>query len=270
MALSETFGRSEKPSILKKVPGFELWTVERSGSAKKGGGLAIFYRDTLMAHEWNPIVSEQYKYIEKERQWLLIRGEGSNKMAFLNCYPACQSFSSDEFIDWNASLFQLMTQEAIYLRKEGFMILAMGDFNTRVGRLQGLDGNTPDVNRNYPMFMSFIADLNMVIINTLPLSTGLFTRFKGTQRSLIDYGLVDGDHVHNIISFNIDDDARFDCFSDHALLECTVQFQTQSRTSQCCQEVIRYNFSEGTDFAPYKNALDSYLMTINFRLKFGM
>ena len=141
MALSETFGRSEKPSILKKVPGFELWTVERSGSAKKGGGLAIFYRDTLMAHEWNPIVSEQYKYIEKERQWLLIRGEGSNKMAFLNCYPACQSFSSDEFIDWNASLFQLMTQEAIYLRKEGFMILAMGDFNTRVGRLQGLDGN---------------------------------------------------------------------------------------------------------------------------------
>ena len=40
----------------------------------------------------------------------------------------------------------------------------MGDFNTRVGNMAGLEGNTPDTNNNYPMFMNFIAEVNMTII----------------------------------------------------------------------------------------------------------
>ena len=183
-----------------------------------------------MAHEWKPSVKDEQKYIEKERQWLLIHGEGSEKIAFLNCYIACQSFTSEDFIEWNEDLFQLLTQEASYLMKEGFMLLAMGDFNTRVGEIQGLEGNTPDVNRNQPMFMSFVADLELIIINTLPISTGLFTRFKGAQRSLLDYGLVDRNHVQNILSFKVDEDARFGCSSDHALLDCEVQFHAVPRS----------------------------------------
>ena len=129
LALSETHGRDGKPDILNKVPGYELWLSERSALAKGGGGLAIFYKDTLMAHEWTPNTDPEYKYVEKERQWLLIDGDGSNRMAFLNCYIACQSFTSDAFIKWNENLFYLISKEAIYLRQRGFMLLAMGDFN---------------------------------------------------------------------------------------------------------------------------------------------
>ena len=223
----------------------------------------MFYRDTLMAHEWNPTVCEEYQQVKNERQWLLVKGDGSKKLAFLNCYIACQSFTSDEFIEWNEALFQLMTQEALYLKKDGFMILAMGDFNTHVGQLPGLNGNTPHVNRNYPMFNSFISDINLVIINTLPLSNGLFTRFRGHQRSLLDYGLVDSDNVHNILSFNVDEDARFGCFTDHALIESTIQFQSIWRPPRDYQEMIKYNFRDGSDFTSYKTILDSYLMSIN-------
>ena len=67
-ALSETFGRKEKPDILKTIPGYELYLSERSGSAKRGGGLALYYRDTLLAHEWHPSIDEEVKYVEKERQ----------------------------------------------------------------------------------------------------------------------------------------------------------------------------------------------------------
>ena len=49
----------------------------------------------------------------------------------------------------------------------------MRDFNTRVGELPGLEGNTKDTNNNYPMFMTFIQQVNMTIINTLPITKGI-------------------------------------------------------------------------------------------------
>ena len=63
-------------------------------------------------------------------------------------------------------------------------------------------------------------------MNTLPLCNGLFTRFKRDPTSVLDYGLIDGNHVQQVASFNIDTDARFDCMSDHALLECVISFRT--------------------------------------------
>ena len=84
----------------------------------------------------------------------------------------------------------------------------MGDFNTRVGEIPRLEGNTPDTNKNLPMFMNLVSQVNMTIINTLPISKGLFTRFmdnsgnKGTM-SLLNYGLVDNDNVSNVTSFKM-------------------------------------------------------------------
>ena len=68
---------------------------------------------------------------------------------------------------WNEDIFFLITQEAKKLKAEGFIILAMGDFNTRVGALKGLEENTPDTNRNSPMFFNFLQETNLLIINTL-------------------------------------------------------------------------------------------------------
>ena len=77
----------------------------------------------------------------------------------------------------------------------------MGDFDTRVGQMDGLEGNTSDTNSNFPMFTTFIQQVNMTILNTLPISQGLFTRFMdkaGTtgSKSLLDYGLIDNDHLN--------------------------------------------------------------------------
>ena len=101
--------------------------------------------------------------------------------------------------------------------------LAMGDFNTRLGAIPGLEGNLVDRNRNAPMFLRFVEQVNLTIINTLPLARGLFTRFMDSgpsagSKSLLDYGLIDSDHVNTVTSFIIDEEARFGCGSDHALL----------------------------------------------------
>ena len=172
-----------------------------------------------------------------ERQWLLISNK-SEKIAFLHVYIACQSNKSDSFLSWNEDLFYLLTQEAIRLRKQGFAVLSMGDFNSRIGCPPGLENNTPDINKNTPMFLNFISVVSLLIINSLPISQGLFTRFMNDSglpgtKSLLDYGLVDTEHSHTVTSFVIDENARFSCGS-----------------------ALQYAITDNTDYLSYKKALD--------------
>ena len=183
-----------------------------------------------------------------ERQWLLL----GNKCAFLHIYIACQTTRSDSYLQWNEDLFQLVTGEAILLRRQGICCLAMGDFDTRVGQMDGLEGNTSDTNSNFPMFTTFIQQVNMTILNTLPISQGLFTRFMdkaGTtgSKSLLDYGLIDNDHLNTVTSFTIDEEARFSCGSDHALLECIINVDNRPSVQWSYSEAVHYNITPSTN-----------------------
>ena len=225
----------------------------------------MLYRDSLTAHEWTPPVPPKLHYVMNERQWLLI-SNNDEKCAFLHVYIACQSFRSDSFLQWNEDLFFLITQEAIKLRRQGFVVLAMGDFNSRVGVIPGLEGNTPDTNRNTPMFMNFVNEVNLVIINTLPISKGLFTRFmddsgKPGTRSLLDYGLIDNDHSNTVTSFVIDEHSRFDAGSDHAVLECVVSFGACSKVTWSFHEAVQYDIKE--DYSGYHSNLDQNISSIS-------
>ena len=244
---SETFSRADQPNDLPPYDGYSTWNTERSGSDKGGGGLTILYKESLVAHQWTPPVPQDLEYISNERQWLLITSQ-QDRCAFLHCYIACQN-PSDSFIKGNEDLFHLLTKEAIQLRKMGYRVLAMGDFNSRVGQLKGLERNTPDTNRNQPMFMTFITEVNLLIINTLPIAKGLFTRFMNNTglpgtKSLLDYGLIDNEHANTVTTFTIDEEARFSAGSDHALLECDIVFGSQPHIKWDFQEVIQYNFGD--------------------------
>ena len=265
--MSETHCRADKPAVLSPIENYTAWNTERAGSDKGGGGLTILYRETLTAHQWTPTVTKELEYIQNERQWLLLNPQGDRKCAFLHCYIACQTNKSDDFLQWNEDLFSILTKEAITLRRQGFMVLAMGDFNSKVGNIPGLEGNTPNTNRNQPFFMNFISEVNLFIINTLPLSKGLFTRFMGTNgnpdsKSLLDYGLVDGDHVNTVTSFVIDEAARYDCGSDHALLECDIVLGSTPHVTWAFTEVLQYDYRENSDFTEYQINLDQRLSSI--------
>ena len=206
------------------------------------------------------MVLPKYDYVNKERQWLLI-DNGKEKCAILHVYIACQSSNTDGYLQWNEDLFFMLTQEALKLRHQGFMIISLGDYNSRVGRIPGLEQNTPDTNRNAPMFLNFINQVNLIIINTLPIAKGLFTRFMNNSgqpgsQSLLDYGLVDNEHAHTVTSFVIDENARYDCGSDHALLMIILVFDHIPKTKWSFHEAIKLSFNEKTDFTKYKADLD--------------
>ena len=265
-AISETWYRADQHSSPMDIAGFNTWRAERSASEKGGGGLCLLYRKDLTASEWLPPVPPCHQYVQNERQWLLVRNT-TEKIAFLHIYMACQSFSSDAFLSWNEDLFSLVTQEAILLRRQGFMILSMGYYNSRVGQITGLEGNTPDTNRNTPMFLSFISEVNLLIINTFPISKGVFTRFMDASgrpgtKSLLDYGLVDADHSNTVSSFVIDEDARFSCGSDHALLECTLEVGVDRKIKWEFQEAIQYSINDSTNYHGYQSCLDDEVSRI--------
>ena len=71
LALSETFGRADQPPLLDPIPGFKMWSSERGGAEKGGGGLTMIYNETLTAHQWTPPVPPNQQYVMGERQWLL-------------------------------------------------------------------------------------------------------------------------------------------------------------------------------------------------------
>ena len=226
----------------------------------------MIYDETLIAHQWTPPVPTNQQYVMGERQWLLLENSQDN-CAFLHVYIACQTTRNDSYMQWNEDLFALITQEAILLRRRGFSCLAMGDFNTRVGAIPGLEGNTQATNHNYPMFMNFITEVNMTIINTLPVSRGLFTRFMDSSgrpgtRSLLDYGLIDNDHVNTVTSFVIDEEGRHEAGSDHAILECTLASGARPKVNWAFSEAIHYNINGSTNYTEYQGALDTAVSSV--------
>ena len=262
MALSETFRREDQPWQFPDIEGFDKpWRTEREGSSKGGGGLCIYYKKSITAHRWQPVVHDKFQYISKERQWLLL-DNGLRKCAFLHCYVACQSNQNDNYMQWNNDLFELLTQEVVELKKRGFMVVSLGDFNSKVGQIPGLESNTPAPNNNGPLFMKFISETNLVIMNTLPVSRGLFTRFMGSSKSILDYGLVDADNVSMVNSFIIDAEARFSCGSDHALLLVNLTYGKRNKLSWSFNESLRFNINENTDYEKYGKKLDSFTRTM--------
>ena len=221
------------------------------------------YKEDMTAHQWTPPVPPHLQHINNERQWLLL----GRKVAFLHIYVACQTSRNNDFIEWNEHLFELVTQEAISLRRQGMCCLAMGDFNTRLRAISGLEGNLVGRNRNTPMFLSFVEQVNLTIMNTLPLAKGLFTRFVDSgpsagSKSLLDYGLIDSDHVNTVTSFIIDEEARFGCGSDHALLECCIELGASPSVHWAYSEAVHYNINTSTDFTKYKDSLDVAMSSI--------
>ena len=105
------------------------------------------------------------QFIQNERQWLLINC-GVQKCAFLHVYIACGSQTDTSFLHWNDTLFRLLTHEALSLKRQGFTNVSLGDFNSRIGVIPGLDFNNSPRHRNAPMFLQFVSEVNLLILNT--------------------------------------------------------------------------------------------------------
>ena len=80
-------------------------------------------------------MNKELEYVNYERIWITIDSLQS-KTAILGVYMGCQ-YDDDRHAAWNEGIYQVLTQEAIKLRSEGYRIVFTGDFNGHVGCVQG-------------------------------------------------------------------------------------------------------------------------------------
>ena len=82
---------------------------------------------------------------------------------------ACASSGPNDHHQWNVDLYSMLVSEAGIWRGAGFSLIALGDFNARVGKIPGLENNNSGLNSNTTMFKAFIKSLDLTILNTLPI-----------------------------------------------------------------------------------------------------
>ena len=81
-------------------------------------------------------------------------------------------------------MLTVLRAEVSALRRAGFRVVLLGDFNGNVGcdRTIGIVGNHSSVNRNGQCFLDFLDDCNCVHINgRTDLTSGLWMRQSGLK-----------------------------------------------------------------------------------------
>ena len=77
--------------------------------------------------------------------------------------------------------------------------------------------------------------------------------------------VIDNDHLNTVTSFVIDEEARFACGSDHALLQCEISVGEQPSLHWSFKEAIHYNITEDTDYTAYMNSLEEAIKVVPHR-----
>ena len=143
------------------------------------------------------------------------------------------------------------------------MVVALGDFNAKIGKVPGLESNHDTTNSNTGLFKAFIKAANLTILNTLPIAKGLFTHFMEREglppsESILDYGLSDAGLILYISNFVIDEEARVSCGSDHALLVATIDCQAKKCVSTQFSEVLNFQLPPDKNYKVFNETFNSH------------
>ena len=266
VALLETKRRMEEMAPDISIPGYDCFEVRRSDVAghRPGGGIACYTRrsDGLVIRQHSPeILLPHLEYVNNERVWLKVESL-QTKTAILTVYVGCQ-YPDDRFAEWNEGIYWVLKQEVAKLRSEGYRIKFAGDMNGHIGSVpgQGVVGNSPDINLNGRRFLDFLSSCELRHINgecrvrgqiETKICQGLWTRQRGTSRSVIDYAGVSAEDVDSVLSMRIDDTGAMAGNSDHNWITLVLKDKFRRlRLLQTIKKKKKWNFSEDQDWTQF-------------------
>ena len=260
--LVETKRREEQVGLDISIDGYSLKEVKRSDAAgeKGGGGIAYYTRlvDGLVFHDHNPDIEEpSLHYVNKERVWL--RTESAvTKTAICGAYYGCQT-PQDHHAEWNMGMYQTIQEEQESLRRQGYRIIMLADFNGHVGNKegQGIKGNHKDVNPNGCRFLNFLKNSRMQYVNGHGnLTKGIWTRQRGKSKTVVDYVAMSEEHLHTVKMLEIDDCGKYGGGSDHNWMFLVVEdrFIRKERMLNCCTRKPKWKIGESQDWSTFQEA----------------
>ena len=272
--LLETKRRLEDDGIDIDVTGYDVTEYKRSDIAcdKGGGGIAIFTRkvDGLVFKDYDPDLPDPtHAFVRKERAWKTLESTRS-KTAVCAVYAGFQA-PDDRNAEWNTTLYSVIQAEIASLRKDGFRVVLLGDFNGHVGDKLGVGivGNRPDINRNGQRFIDFLNDTNCVHVNGCQnLTTGLWTRQRSGVSTILDYGVVGRENLTSVLSMLIDDQGVYGGGSDHnwIFMDLSDDLVKKHINSNIPKRRASWNISHDQDWSAFQTTLDNLVAETDLSL----
>ena len=81
------------PDKLNFNIGYHEHYCERGDGDKRGGGLAVIWKEGINLLPWDFVLPDRTQYLNKERQWYILAVKGE-QFAIMNVYLAFESMGS--------------------------------------------------------------------------------------------------------------------------------------------------------------------------------
>ena len=216
------------------VRGCRVFEVHRQDKDdRKGGGIACAVKQTtgVVVNQYNPKIKDpKLDYVSQERLWIKYKSD-HGKSAICTAYLGFNA-NDNRHLAWNEGIYQVLAEEVQDLRGEGYRVILQGDFNAWVGNILdqgGIPGNRQKVTENGELFLSFLADNNLVHLNgavRVPgdwesrICRGLWTRHASDyiSSSILDFVVVSAEHLGGAVRMEVDQDGIHGGASDHNML----------------------------------------------------
>ena len=228
----------------KKMGGYRKMVSNRECNSKKGGGLAIYWKEDIDVREWEGLGLENN--ICKERMWMSIQDKNNMHEYVIGLvYVATNKKAHDE---WNDELYGILNAEMSVLDQLNKNVMIMGDFNGHV-QWEG----TSEENKNGKRVRNFTEEHNMDIVNLTEMCKGKWTWMRNNQKSIIDYVLTNENMTSVVSEMTVDDKGIWESFSDHNWIEVKIQCKPRERKTDI---EGKWNIRDNTNWARYKEMLE--------------
>ena len=160
------------------------------------GGILIAVKDNL---ENITIVTE--KILDKyQTLWIKI----NNNRNIINIGTIYAPQESRNNIRVFNEMYKSINNSIIKCNVDKEKLYIVGDFNAKIGKL--IKGNREEITKSGTLLLQETIENNLTILNTMPKCIGKWTRILGTEKSIIDYAIVNKEDELSVESIRIDED----------------------------------------------------------------
>ena len=209
----------DHPSL--HISGYKVYSKHRETGS---GGVAWYYRKDLDIEPWENIQTQvNLKVASRERCWITIRNT-QTPFALGAAYLPVET-TTDLNNDKYQNILDILSDDMDKLEREGFKCFLYGDFNAHVGtplhNPLGIEGNKQKVGQNGERLLTWLEFRNMILVNSLPNTEGLWTyqSHNGLSLSILDYVICSSHHAQYIKGLLIDDNREITTINnDHNMI----------------------------------------------------
>lgn len=200
-------------------PGYQWWGIQEHHSKCPSweGGVGAWVEEGLWP--WTERLEDDS---DARMMWMRTkRRQGTSDLYIGICYGHCEGQDKQKVEKWMARL-----EGKIKKFKARGDVMIVGDFNARVGKSLGPNGEDKEM-ENGKRLIRMVDRQQLEAANSWKKCKGKWTRERGQARSVLDYIMVEKEWKRNVKKIVVEEER--DIMSDHRLLWCEVASEARTR-----------------------------------------